>query len=187
MRMGKELTMSTLGLVLSVALLIGCCKTPINHHRSDWAYFEGWDNDRNVRLDLQEFMIGYTRAEFFNRWQVKSGVTSDSSFMLKTFTHLDRNDNGTLDPTEFNSRRVLWSFQGALKLGQWDRNQDNLIGLDEFMQNSKSEKLVLNFDLNVDGSITEAEMAEGMFAVCDKNSDNSVGPKEFYVWEVYRR
>lgn len=79
------------------------------------------------------------------------------------------------------------SFPGQQELKDWDNNKDRAITVREFIENATRESMVRQFDITGDGFITEAEMAEAMFTVCDKNYDNQVRGMEFYLWEVYRR
>lgn len=174
-------------LILSSFLAIGCGNLKYYPTKKDWADLERWDKNDNERLDLAEFVEGYNKAKFFSRWTEDSESIADSTFLSRTFSSLDRNKDTVLDSTEFTSRRVLWTFRGARDLRAWDANQDNIIQFDEFIQKAQSEKIALEFDLSADGQITNTEMAQGMFEVCDKNDDNSVKGLEFYLWEIYRR
>jgi len=173
--------------MLTAAIASSCGIFGTHQPSKDWAYLDQWDKNSNERLNLDEFVGGYHEAGFFKRWNEKSRPISDSTFLQRIFVVLDTDKNLSLDSTEYNSRRVLWAFPGTMKLKEWDENHNNILERDEFLQKAGSEKLALYFDLSADGLITEEEMAQAMFVVCDKDHDDKVSGMEFYLWEMYRR
>jgi hypothetical protein len=171
--------------ILSSLIVIQCNVFNVPEPKDDWAAIDQWDKNQNESLDLAEFVEGYHTSRFFEKWN-KSKSISDSAFFHFMFGRLDGNHDMTLDSAEYNSRKVLWSFPGTISLKQWDKNHDGALGLNEFME-AANQNLLRDFDSSADGQITEAEMAQAMFRVCDKNHDGQVRSMEFYLWEVYRR
>lgn len=172
--------------ILSSVVAVQCSFFNVPEHKEDWADIDQWDKNGNEGLDLAEFVEGYHAWGFYEKWAEKSKPISDSTFLHRMFGLLDGNHDRALDSAEYNSRRVLWSLPENLNTQQWDKNQDRVLGLSEFMQEA-NQHLVRLFDTSADGQITEDEMAHAMFAVCDKNHDGQVRSMEFYRWEVYRR
>jgi hypothetical protein len=179
--------MKLVGLIIffSAATLM-CCSNRLNQPKKDWAYFEDWDKNHDSSLDRAEFAQGYNEAKFFAKWDSKLKPVSTGDFFRREFASLDQNQDNVLDSTEYKSRRTIWSFPGDLKLASWDSNHDKSLALDEFRQ-AATQNLEHTFDKTADGQITESEMAQAMFEVCDKNNDDQVRGTEFYLWEVYRK
>lgn len=173
--------------VFLLIVTVGCASHSGQFTRKDWADLEKWDTNKDESLDVGEFIEGYFKKEFFNRWERESREISDSVFLRKMFEFLDRSNDHVLDSAEYNSRRILWSLPGALKLKKWDINRDELVSHKEFIQGAQDANLIQTFDITTDGKITEAEMAQGMFDVSDKDNNNRVEAIEFYLWEVYRQ
>lgn len=153
----------------------------------DWAGMDDWDQNKDEKLDLGEFLQGYDKAGFFTRWQAESSPISDTTFTYLEFGFLDRNHDGVLDSVEYSSRRILWSFKGQMKLKPWDIDGNDRIERGEFIRGARCENLAREFDQTGDGYITESEMAQAMFEVCDKDGNKRLGAMEFYHWEIYRQ
>ncbi len=170
-----------------ILIAAGCESLRVHTSKKDWAGLEHWDANGNATLDLDEFVKGYSKKDFFDRWDTRSRKISDSVFLYQMFAFLDRNHNNVLDSAEYSSRRILWTFSGTKRLKKWDENKDKIIQRNEFMERARDENIAGAFDIIADGQITESEMAEGMFDVCDKDHDGTVSGMEFYLWEVYRR
>jgi Ca2+-binding EF-hand superfamily protein len=81
------------------------------------------------------------------------------SFVDRIFTLADRNHDGKLDPSEFETVRKADSTLADADFGYFDENQDGKITRKEFVE--KPSAFILRFDKNGDCRVTADEIKAG--------------------------
>jgi Ca2+-binding EF-hand superfamily protein len=82
------------------------------------------------------------------------------AFLDRIFTFADKNHDGRLDPTEFETVRKADSSMADADFGYFDENQDGKITRKEFVE--KPSPFFLKFDKNGDCRVTADEIKAGM-------------------------
>jgi len=81
------------------------------------------------------------------------------SFLDRIFTSADRNRDGNLDPSEFETVRKADPTLADADFGYFDENQDGKITRKEFVD--KPSAFILRFDKNGDCRVTPDEIKAG--------------------------
>jgi hypothetical protein len=81
------------------------------------------------------------------------------SFADRVFTSADRNRDGKLDPSEFETVKKADSTLAEADFGYFDENQDGKITRKEFVE--KPNAFILRFDRNGDCRVTGDEIRAG--------------------------
>jgi hypothetical protein len=81
------------------------------------------------------------------------------SFADRIFTSADRNRDGKLDPSEFETVRRADASLAEADFGYFDENQDGKITRKEFVE--KPSAFILRFDRNSDCRVTPDEIKAG--------------------------
>ncbi|HZY78421.1 MAG TPA: hypothetical protein VFE50_02790 [Cyclobacteriaceae bacterium] len=115
-----------LGTLLVLIVLSGCYHS---YYMEDekWAYFEEWDTDDNLHIDSVEFVNGYLKNDFFEKWSKANAVTYE----------------------EFNNKTVAWD---STKADPFDVNKDNKISAEE-----SAKAMFVICDQNNDGKVGSLE------------------------------
>jgi Ca2+-binding EF-hand superfamily protein len=149
--------------------------------------YEDWDTNKDGGLQRNEFVDGYTDSNYFHVWSNRGSSISYNEFLTHAFNFLDRNRNGKIERVEFDGQINGFYFgtqQNILK--QWDKNSNDQIENEEFIEQCKISQLASLWDNDGDKSISEREMASGMYDLCNTNNDSKIDQQEFDQWRAKR-
>ena len=149
--------------------------------------FADWDANNTRAVERSEFVEAYTALDYFLKWSPDKSALGYPQFQRHVFNSLDHDKNNQLSKAEFDGqikRFYFGLFNGNFK--EWDETSDGSISQAEFDKHVSQSNLSASWDTNGDKSISEQEMAGGMFYVCDVNGDSKVNNMEFEIWRVNR-
>ena len=168
--------------ILALILLTACATYETKLKSADWAYYERWDQDDDLSLDANEFTSSYVASDFFSRWGKNAHSIAVPAFCDSAFNMLDDSRDGALDSIELSSRKVYYLVGDSIPpVGPVK------ITKDEFDERICRGQMLARFDKGTDQAVSETDMANAMFAICDSNHDGAVSSLEFYLWQVYRK
>lgn len=174
--------------VAIAGLLMTTCATITTTHL--FTSYQDWDANKDGAIQRAEFIDGYSGSNYFSKWNNGSTSTRSISyddFLNDAFTFLDTDKNAKLDKSEFDSQIDKYYFGiQSNSFGQWDKNSNGAIDKTEFIQRAKNDNLAPLWDVDSNKSISEYEMASGMFDLCNTNKDLKVDQQEFDVWRAKR-
>jgi hypothetical protein len=159
--------MSTRNLfLLLIAFLSACAPATRLPREQEWAYFEDWDIDNDLKLDAQEFTRGYAESRWFRTWAGRAKSIKNSELTEKLA--------GATNDMKMSI---------ALSVGQ-----DTVASTKSEAPNSQEAlpAFVDRTDDNDDGTVTNQEWARAMYMLADENYDLSISPLEFYRWQLLR-
>jgi Ca2+-binding EF-hand superfamily protein len=148
--------------------------------------FDQWDGDRNRTINQNEFISSYSASGFFRKW-TNADAMNYQELYDKLFEGIDSNHDHFISKNELHerSRKTYLNTTDTVFI-DYDRNFDQNINYDEFVNHLNSNQIALLWDTSSDKRIDERELAERMFSYCDLNSNRRVEELEFYIWEVNR-
>lgn len=172
-----------MALVMIVVLMVNLsCSTTTKTFSS----FSDWDTDSNRQIGRREFVDAYLAQDYFEKWST-GGSISYSQLYDQAFASMDGDKDEKLSIEEFTAQIRLFYFglfSGSFDL--WDDNRDESLSKKEFADHVSTTNLATLWDSNGDKRITEAEMAGGMFYLCDANSNGNVDEQELALWKKNR-
>src|SRR5689334_5279345 len=165
------MAMRILFLLLVAAGMSACSTLPHNSREVQWAYFEDWDLDKNSKLDAGEFARGYQKNNFFQTWAGKKKSISNKQLVEK------------LSASPTNLKKSLYA---SLVKDTAASNRNDATDSRSTPANDALPFFVENSDQNNNGNIDAQEWGQAMYKVADENSDLTVSPLEFYLWQLLR-
>lgn len=168
-------------LAITLLLAAGCSVQKM------YTSFSDWDSNRNTELDRQEFANAYVNSNYFSKWSKgKSSIGYDELYAT-VFRSVDADSTEAITKPEFDDTMKRFYF-GLMRssFSDWDKNTDETITRDEFTTHVGSTNLSSLWDANGDRSISEREMAAGMFYKCDTNNNGLIDENEFIQWKRAR-
>lgn len=166
--------------IIFIAVLVSCATPKALDN------YAGWDSNGDTLIERSEFESAYSRNRYFDKWS--PGIsTSYEKFYSTVFATLDDNHNGHISLSEYNPYMKRFYFNMLSdSFDNWDVNGDRGIDKAEFNKVVADGRLAAMWDVSGDKSLTEHELAAGMFNFADTNNDNVVGEIEYNVWKVSR-
>jgi Ca2+-binding EF-hand superfamily protein len=166
-------------LILPTAVfMIWCCSSP-----QVYSSYTNWDGDGNRLVDRYEFTRGYMQSDYFKKWTEGNLSMNYNELYNKIFNNLDSDNDNLLSMSEFNSRINHFYFQMFNgNFSQWDHDANSLVDRNEFIEQAGKTKLGSIWDTSDDRTITEREMAGGMFYICDADNNGRIDSLEFNTW-----
>jgi len=168
-------------MLFSASLIIFSCAT-----QKAITSFDQWDNDLNGSINHHEFISSYAASGFIRKWTGNDAMNYQELYD-KLFQGIDSNHNYFINKNELHarSRRTYLDTTDTVFI-DYDKNSDQNINHEEFVNHLISNQTALMWDTSTDDRIDEQELAERMFGFCDLNSNKQVEELEFYIWEVNR-
>lgn len=166
-----------------IVMVMGMCSCAAPQISSS---YQDYDRNRDSALDRGEFISAYQENGYFSKWTRGISV-SYTDFLVGLFATLDTDNDTRVSEPEFNAHIKQYffnMFRGDFM--SWDRDGSKLIDKNEFIQSTEQSNLASLWDSSGDRSITEREMAGGMFYLVDKNSNEGVDEIEFNLWMAER-
>ena len=163
--------MRTCSLILIVLFVSTSCSILPNSREAQWAYFEDWDLDDDLMLDVREFEQGYVESGFFRTWAGKKKSVSNKSLADK------------LGGAQNNMKRALVASVGKDTVAS-NRNAGANSSSDVY--NAAIPSFIDRADSDGDGNVSDQEWARAMNQLADENHDQAVSPLEFYLWQLLR-
>lgn len=165
--------------IASWTVLLLSCATPKTYQS-----FTDWDTSKDLQLDRKEFVNAYVNQNYFNNWSPNGMSLSQQAFLDAVFKELDTDRDGALSVLEFSTR--IKSFYFGLfhdTFDKWDKDNNAGISRDEFKIHASASNLTRIWDTNSDQSISERELAGGMFYICDTDGNGYVNEIELDTWK----
>ena len=149
--------------------------------------YQDWDSNKDGAIQRAEFIDGYIDSNYFNKWSNRGNSISYNDFLVDEFNFLDKNRNAEIERTEFDGQIDPYYFgTQSNDFNHWDKNSNGLIENAEFIEQAKISKLASLWDNDDDKTISEREMASGMYDLCNTNNDPKVDQQEFDQWRAKR-
>jgi len=170
-----------------IVIIVGLVTMACTASTKVFTSYQDWDSNKDGGIQRAEFVDGYAGSNYFKKWGKGANFISYDDFLKDAFMSLDKNKDSNLDRGEFESQIDIYYF-GTLSnsFGQWDKNSNGSIEKAEFIDGAKMNKLASLWDIDRDKSISEYEMASGMFDLCNANKDLKVDQQEFDTWRAKR-
>ncbi|WP_162052226.1 EF-hand domain-containing protein [Pontibacter pamirensis] len=122
-------------------------------------YYEDWDTNDDILLDLNEFNTG-----LYDTW--------------------DLNDDNQLDENEWNTASNDWGLENET-WSEWDTTGDGFLDNNEFGTGFADSGWFNNWDLDNDSMLGEREFTDGLFGQWDSNADGILDDNEFGYYNTY--
>jgi hypothetical protein len=172
--------------VIQVTLFIAAIALA-NCTKKNYGLYSDWDANADRNLDRTEFINAYAGSEFFTKWSVTEDPITYAELYETVYRSVDEDSSLAICPEEFyHNMRPLYFGMFTDRFEAWDSNNSHTISLSEFNSRIARSNLAYHWDLNTDHYVSELEMGEGMFRVCDLDDNGSVDDAEFNLWKYFR-
>jgi len=166
-------------LPVSIGLLTAACSVT----SPPWGY-QDWDSDKSAGIDQGEFVAAYLQNHAFSKWSSNRTVTL-LNFYDGVYTTVDKDGNNSISRYEFDTQvNKFYYDQFREHFKDWDADSNDALSRQEFIRAIEKSSLAALWDTSCDGSISELEMAGGMYYYADQNKDQHVDDLEFNIWKV---
>ena len=154
--------------------------------RAENLTFEDFDKDNDNVVDVGEFEETFT-ANFYNDWNVTDDqYLDDEDFMVSTYDVWDTDDDDLLTEDEWNmgydyyyGDYVDYDFNAV------DIDGDGFVEYTEYDDALIETNYFQDWDNDVDGYLTETELAYGVFNRWDLDNDGVLEPNEYRNFDSY--
>lgn len=144
------------------------------------------DSNRDNHLSRYEFISGYRKSKYFLRWSNGQNL-NEPAFYDSIYHKINISGDHGLISEEFE-RKINYYYldRRSETFNHWDDDNSHTIDRSEFIDHAGRSALFTRWDRSGDGRISEREMADGMFYLCDLDGDGSITSIEFNIWKVNR-
>jgi Ca2+-binding EF-hand superfamily protein len=145
-----------------------------------------WDANGDDILDRYEFLKGYIKSDYFKKWSRSQKPIMLEQFSQTIFSILDHDKDDNLGEREFRSGINHFFLRTRISFGQWDEDSNGIVDKTEFRRHAQDPDFSSLWDGNGDNTVTDREMAGGMFQVCDRDGNAEINVLEFNIWNANR-
>jgi len=140
------------------------------------------DTNNDQRITQEEFRNNLEIKAQLARWDINDdGMVTFDEFATGSFNAWDKDRNGEITLTEFNTDLPYWyvNAEKAQTFAIWDSNSDGEIHTNEFRDGIKKTGLSLSFYQDITKPLPVADFQTRVYSFWDTNRDGYISIQEY--------